>query len=54
MKMIADGRFDKLFADYFAETLSKLKLETRQSHLLENDYFPNRAILDNTLLWYKK
>ena len=54
MKMIADGRFDKLFDDYFAETLPKLKLETRQSHLLENDYFPNRAILDNTLLWYTK
>lgn len=53
MAMINDGRFDKLFNDYFGETLTQLQLEKRQQHQLENDYFPDRTMLDNTLLWYK-
>ncbi len=53
-EMIADGRFDKLFDDYFAEGLSQLNLAKREIHYLENDYFTNTALLQNKALWYKK
>lgn len=54
LAMVSDGRFDKLFDDYFADTLAKLKLDERVEQQLENDYFPDAAILDNKALWYKK
>lgn len=54
LAMVSDGRFDKLFYDYFANTLAELKLDERVEHQLKNDYFPDAAILDNKALWYKK
>ena len=53
-KMIENGEFNKLFSQYFASTLSDLKLDERTVHVLKNDYLPSTVDLNREKLWYQK
>ena len=48
---LADGRFDQLFAKYFAEDIAALKLHKRRVLKLSNPLFPADAIADGPEVW---
>lgn len=48
---LADGRFDQLFAKYFADDIAALKLHKRRVLKLHNPLFPADAIADGPEVW---
>lgn len=48
---LADGRFDQLFAKYFADDIAALKLHKRRVLRLTNPLFPADAIADGPEVW---
>ncbi|WP_240221518.1 transporter substrate-binding domain-containing protein [Rheinheimera hassiensis] len=51
-KMVADGTFDQLFYQFFANHLAELKLDKRQIIKLDNPLLPAQTPIKDGRLWY--
>jgi hypothetical protein len=51
-KIIADGSFDKLFFEYYSDSLCKAKLKDRKIFRMNNPLLPPGSPFDNKSLWY--
>ncbi|MDX3774844.1 transporter substrate-binding domain-containing protein [Chromatiaceae bacterium AAb-1] len=52
LKLINDGRFDKLFMQTFAAQLTELRLTERNMIILDNPFLPAETPTQNPQLWY--
>ena len=51
--MLADGSYERLFQDYFGETLRRSALPTRQVFELHNPLLPEATPVSRRELWYR-
>lgn len=51
-KIIADGTFDRLFDQFFANHLAELQLQKRQMIMLNNPLLPAQTPTNDHRLWY--